>query len=260
MALIERVQIGDGDLHNIASTAYAVCSTGGNVKAKEVTLTGFTLVTGVTIHIKFIDANGAANPTLNVNGTGAKPIVVYGTAAAGTTNETTGWQAGAILSLTYDGTSWVRDQGYNTNTTYTIKNTYSGTDTNPISGQGVKAAIDALDVTNITGFGADKTLSALSETDGKISASFQAIKIQESAVTNLITHLNEKAPIDSPVFTGSVTLPGAPTANNQAATKQYVDNSTTSLGVDNGTLMVYNSLNAAANPAAQVPSASGKLF
>ena len=38
-----------------------------------------------------------------------------------TTAATTGWQAGAIMSLTYDSTGdgyWVRDQGYNTNTTY----------------------------------------------------------------------------------------------------------------------------------------------
>jgi len=72
-------------------------------------MTGFTLIEGTTVHIKFTHNNTVANPTLNINGTGAKPIVQYGTTAAGTASETTGWYAGAILALTYDGTSWVRD-------------------------------------------------------------------------------------------------------------------------------------------------------
>lgn len=53
----------------------------------------------------------------------------------------------------------------------------------PVTSGGVWDAIDSLDVNNITGFGADKTLSALSETDGKISASFQSIAIGGSAIT-----------------------------------------------------------------------------
>lgn len=86
-------------------------------------MAGFKLVTGVTVHIKFTYANTATNaPTLSINSSTAKPIVQYGSTAVGTTAETSGWQAGAVLSLTYDGTSWVRDQGYNTNdnTTYSV--------------------------------------------------------------------------------------------------------------------------------------------
>jgi hypothetical protein len=37
------------------------------------------------------------------------------------------------------------------------------------------------------------------------------------------TELDSKAPINSPTFTGSVTLPGNPTSSLQAATKDYVD-------------------------------------
>lgn len=47
--------------------------------------------------------------------------------------------------------------------------------------------IDNLDVSNISGFGANQTLSALSETDGKISASFQDIKIANTDVSGLGT-------------------------------------------------------------------------
>ena len=230
--LIEQVQI-DSNTYGLASTAFGTCTDSSGVQEKKVSIPGFALVEGVTVHVRFTNANTATNPTLNVNGTGAKEMRLYDGSVMGTTAETTGWQAGAVVSFTYviiSGTGyWYRDQGYNTNTTYSVKDTYSGTDGNPISGKGVKAAIDGLDVTNITGFGADKTLSALSETDGKISASFQSIKIAESAVTNLTTHLSEKAPINNPTFTGKVTLAADPTADLEAATKQYVDNKTASL-------------------------------
>ena len=79
---------------------------------------GFTLLPGVTVHIKFNNENSADNPKLKFNGeadTNAKAIMQYGTTAAGKTSETNGWYAGAVVSFTYDGTNWIRDQGYNTN-------------------------------------------------------------------------------------------------------------------------------------------------
>ena len=226
--IIEQVSIG-GNLYNIASTAYAICETPAATASKVATIGGFKLTEGVTVHIKFLNSNTAPDPTLNVNGTGEKLIMQYGTTKAGTAAETSGWQAGAVVSFTYDGVNWVRDQGYNTNNTYTIKDTYSDTDGDPISGKGVKAALETLDVTDITGFSAAKTLKTLSETDGKISATFQNIKITESQVTNLTTDLDAKAPVNSPTFEGTVTLPGDPTSNLHAATKQYVDNKTAGL-------------------------------
>lgn len=45
--------------------------------------------------------------------------------------------------------------------------------------------IEALDVTDITGFGAGKTLATLTEEDGKIAATFQDIAITESQITDL---------------------------------------------------------------------------
>lgn len=62
------------------------------------------------------------------------------------------------------------------------------------SEKAVRDAIKALDVSNITAnLGASKTLSALSETDGKISATATPIQISESQVTNLSTDLGNKA-------------------------------------------------------------------
>lgn len=73
---------------------------------------------------------------------------------------------------------WVQqDDGQLSAEAGNVVSTYSATGTDPINGTGVKAAIALLDKTDITGFGKNKTLSALSETDGIISASFQTIEV-----------------------------------------------------------------------------------
>lgn len=97
---------------------YGVCSTAAGTQTKEVEIPGLVVVTGVTIHVCFTYSNTASKPKLSVNGSTAESIVQYGTTAIGTSNTTTGWLAGSVVSLTYNGTYWVRDQGYNTNTTY----------------------------------------------------------------------------------------------------------------------------------------------
>lgn len=62
------------------------------------------------------------------------------------------------------------------------------------SEKAVRDAINLLDVSDITAkLGASKTLSALSETNGKISATATPIQIAESQVTNLTTDLGNKA-------------------------------------------------------------------
>lgn len=62
--------------------------------------------------------------------------------------------------------------------------TFDGTADTLTTGTAVKAAIDALDVSDISGFGAGKTLATLTETDGKIAATFQDIKIVSAKVTD----------------------------------------------------------------------------
>lgn len=96
---------------------YGVCSSSATYTTKTVTVDNFSLVEGVRVIVKFTNANKASSPKLNVNETGAIPIVRYGTAAAGSNVETNGWDAGAVLAFTYDGTNWVMDYWYNT--TYT---------------------------------------------------------------------------------------------------------------------------------------------
>ena len=47
--------------------------------------------------------------------------------------------------------------------------------------------------------------------------------LPQSKITNLTSDLAAKAPVNNPTFTGTVTLPGNPSSNLHAATKQYVD-------------------------------------
>lgn len=61
-------------------THYGTCSTAAATVEKTVACTGFTLATGAEINVKFTVTNTAANPTLNVNSTGAKAIYYRGAA------------------------------------------------------------------------------------------------------------------------------------------------------------------------------------
>ena len=100
---------------------YAVCDTAATTVTKAVTIAGVSALTaGLCVNVKFTYTNSASNPKLQINSLEAKPIYQYGTTAIGTAAATTSWQPGAVVQLTYDGTGFVRDQGYNTNSTYTV--------------------------------------------------------------------------------------------------------------------------------------------
>lgn len=91
---------------------FGTCSTVAATAAKVVACTGFKLVTGARITVKFTATNTAANPTLNVNSTGAKSIKYNGGAI------NTGWlTANSTLEFVYDGTNY-NFIGRNDNSTY----------------------------------------------------------------------------------------------------------------------------------------------
>lgn len=104
-APLEGVSI-DGSANNIVSH-YFECSTAAATAAKVATDNDidFTLHKGARVIVKFAHANGAANPTLNINSTGAKSINRFGTTPAGN-EEKTSWKDGAVVELLYDGTVW----------------------------------------------------------------------------------------------------------------------------------------------------------
>ena len=83
---------------------YGVCSTASSAAAKTVNVgDGFVLKTGVRVTVKFLETNNATGPSLNVNGTGAKGITLYGSVYSSEYD----WIGGAVETLVYDGTYWV---------------------------------------------------------------------------------------------------------------------------------------------------------
>lgn len=86
---------------------FGYCSTGSSTSAKVVTCANFqTLVTNAVITVRFASANMSSGAlTLNVNSTGAQPIVVGGSDTS-STNQLL-WDTGAIVTFMYNGSGWV---------------------------------------------------------------------------------------------------------------------------------------------------------
>lgn len=94
----------NNNLHPVTSVLYGTCDTAAATAAKVVTCTDFdALMTGVTIRVKFANANTAASPTVNINSTGAKSVYRFGSTAPVDGNS---WNAGEVVELVYDGTSF----------------------------------------------------------------------------------------------------------------------------------------------------------
>ena len=222
--IIWDLQIGENDVTKIASSAFGECTVDATSPNKAVSLAGFTqAVAGVTVHVKFTNTNTSPNPTLQIGTSTPHTIKTYGSES---NNDVPTWPAGAVVAFTFDGTNWIMNSGLNTISS--VDQTYDDSSAYAQSGIAVKQAIDALDVSNITAnLGANKTITALSETNGKIAASADLIEITQSQVTNLTTDLNGKADLSGATFTGVVKVPAitSSSASEEAATKGYVDNS-----------------------------------
>lgn len=103
--------------------------------------------------------------------------------------------------------------------------TYNASTNKAATVSSITTRIGALDVSDITAnLGVGKTITALSETDGKIAATASNIQITESQVTNLTSDLALKAPLASPALTGTPTAPTAAQGTNttQIATTEFV--------------------------------------
>lgn len=110
---------GDADRIN-----YGTCSTAAATVGKVVACTGFQLITGAEITVKFTVTNTAANPTLNVNNTGAKAIYYRGAAIAAEN-----LAANRTYTFRYNGTQYELVGDINTDTNTDTKNTAGSTDT-----------------------------------------------------------------------------------------------------------------------------------
>lgn len=85
-----------------------------------------------------------------------------------------------------------------------------------------------------TGLSYNDSTGAISVDTTTIQARVTDVSDTEIGYLNGVTsgiqsQLNDKAPVNNPTFTGTVTLPGAPGSANEAATKAYVDNITAGL-------------------------------
>ena len=96
-----------------AISHYGSCSTAAGTAEKAVAVTSYKLVTGSWVAVKFTVTNTAANPTLNVNSTGAKAIYYRGAAVSA------GYLAANRTYLfVYNGTQYDLIGDLDTNTTY----------------------------------------------------------------------------------------------------------------------------------------------
>lgn len=87
---------------------YCTCADSASTVAKTATVVNgsFTsLTTGAQVAVKFTYTNTATDPTMNVNSTGAKPLMRGGTSHVGT-NANDSWRAGTVVILVYDGSGW----------------------------------------------------------------------------------------------------------------------------------------------------------
>ncbi len=195
---ISQVSIG-GTIYPVGSSLYGIeSSTSG--AGRVITLENFdTLTTGVTVFVKFTrSCNYSEDVTLKIGGTAAKPIAIPEINVASTKPEL--WAENEIVGFTYDGTSWVM-LGKTVYSDWTSGEVTSNNFINSVStlstagkvislavlAKAIDAKINALNVSSISGTGAGKTLASLSETDGKIAATFQDISITKSQVSDLGT-------------------------------------------------------------------------
>lgn len=89
-------------LSNPDAAQIGECTTAAGTLAKTVSATNFLLFPGCQFRVKFTNATTVDNPSLNIGGTGAYPII-YDGSAAGANNS---WEAGETVLVYFDGTNW----------------------------------------------------------------------------------------------------------------------------------------------------------
>lgn len=103
MGYLGKLQIDNGDVVILGSMLYGICNSNAEDETKNVVMSAFdSLDTGITIHVRFINANtNSEYITLRVNNTPAKTIL-------NPSGKLT-WNANSIISFTYDAAC---DDGY----------------------------------------------------------------------------------------------------------------------------------------------------
>ena len=114
------------------------------------------------------------------------------------------------LSVQVDGYFYQNEGNYRVLDTSDVTSTYSSTGTSPVNGTAVAAAIGGLDVSSVGGDG--KYISAISETDGKISATATTMDTTPTASsTKAVTSGGIKTSLDGKVDIANISLEGQTT-------------------------------------------------
>ena len=236
---------------------YGTCTTAEATAAKSVTLTGYELEPNGVVAVKF--TNGlCASATMSINGKTATPIYINGAAVTSTSCKEV--LAGDLAFFIYDGShyqfictdriskngitglsisgrtiTYTRADGTTgtlttQDTTYSFDGEYNASTNKVATVSTVTNAVNALDVDDITGFGAGKTLATLTETDGKIAATFQNISITKSQVSDF-SHSHGNITNDGKVGTTAdyavvTTTGGAVTATSLATSSPSTSGNT----------------------------------
>lgn len=91
-----------------ANAVFGFCTTAADTQVKTVDIDGFRLREGATVNVRFANANDAAQPKLNVSGTGDKWITLKNTYLP----ESSWWSPNDTVTFVYSGGWWrVADSG-----------------------------------------------------------------------------------------------------------------------------------------------------
>lgn len=169
----EKIGNTDIDLSSYATTSYV----DGKITALDKTVTGAAATKTIAT---LTQKDGVISATFQDIAIGADQVT------SGT------FDAARIPALTISKISGLQGALDGKQATVAFDGTYSASTNKAATVSTVTNAINALDVNNISGFGAGKTLKTLTEADGKIAATFQDIRITASQVSDFDTEVEAK--------------------------------------------------------------------
>ena len=220
---------GNMDTLDEAFARYAVCSTAAATAAKTATISGFKLFTGAVAYIKFSVKNTAANPTLNISGTGAKAIQYQGAAISSSY-----LNANRTYAFIYDGSVYQVIGDINTDTQYS-------------AGTGLEKSGNTF---NHADYGSAKTAGPEANASPGYGGTIPVPQVTTNAQGH-VTALTER----------SITLPAAPTSvSGNAGTATKLATARTIDGVSfNGSAAIthYGTCSTAAGTAAKTVACAG---
>ena len=216
---------------------YATCSTAAATAAKEATISGqtFNLVTGARVIVKFTYANSATSSTLDVNGTGAKPIYYNGAAIGKSVTDANG-----TYEFVYNGTQWELIGDLDTNTSPSAASATPNMDGTAAVGTSTKYAredhvhpSDTTKVDKVDGKGLstnDYTTTEKNKLSGIASGAqvnvLETIKVNNTALTHSSKAVNVTVPTKTSDITndsGFITISDVPEGAVASTTTPNMD-------------------------------------